>query len=314
MQMETLNRTSYMRLGTEGVIPLGQAADEFRARDNERLAYVGLSVAGDHAQVRMVKSSESVVNDLLIPRREEEATVSLFLSCGRATFITGSERLSIFRNRPSDLKTYLKAHMRAVPEQRSHQERLVGKLEWTIACFDGRWVDLAPEGEDGYCVIGCDTQRSRVYAYRRTPDGVCDQLYYAPLLATDRPLMWHYVTHLPERATFLGASRFSGARKNGLLNVIVRMRGENGQPINRLLTLEETGDGPKPLWSDPFTGHLQVVRKYRQRISLEDESPTHQIGLLILEEKQPDQYILRHVPLQQCTAQPLYAYAISSLR
>jgi hypothetical protein len=288
------------------------AADRFQALGNGRLAYVGLSVVGDHAQIRTVRLPALHADDLLIPRRDQEAIVSLVVSCGRATFITGSSRLAVFRERHRDLATYVRAHLSSVSNRRAHQERLLGTLEHSFACFDGAWVDLMPEGEDGYCVIGCDTERSRIYAIRRTPDGVSRQLYYAPLCVVGRPLDWHYVDSLPEQSTFVDASRFAGVLKGDSLTMIMRMRGSNGQLQNRLLTLDDEAADPRVRWSDPFTGSLQVLRRHRERVSAEDEPPRQQLGLLVLEDRQPDQYLLRQVPLQQCSALPLYAYAVGS--
>ncbi|KAA0206704.1 hypothetical protein EDM68_01205 [Candidatus Uhrbacteria bacterium] len=294
--------------------------DEMDA-SGDPIALVRLRPDGKRTRIRVERlRAQDLGRPQLFDVSPDEAVVSLCLQLGNVVFLSGSDALAGFLNRPADLGELVDAcrSMREFPGRRSYQRRLVGPCARSLVSSGKRWADLGPPGEDGYHVIGMDEERRRVFAFRSTPTdrSFKHQLCHATISVADRAASWVPLAAPPgDAATFVDASRFVRVvfddGRPAATQAVIRLADARGFETHRLLTIEETDDGPIPRWSDPFRADYPVLGPdWRERAIRKEEGTIP--NALLLQEAGAHGYALHRLPLTQCRVQQLYAYFVNA--
>lgn len=250
-----------------------------------------------------------------------EALVSLCLGLGNVVFLSGNDALARFLDRPADLGELVDACQsarEACDRRTACQRRLVGPLERSLMSSGNGWTDLCPSGDDGYHVIGMDEERRRVFAFRSTPTdrSFKHQLCHATISVAGRSVSWLPLAAPPGNAVaFSDASRFVRVAfrdgRPGAVQAVIRLADARGAEEHRLLTIEETDDGPAARWSDAFSADYAVLGPdWRERAARKDEGAIP--NALLLQERGVHGYALHRLPLTQCRVQQLYAYFVNA--
>lgn len=289
---------------------------------NERLAFVRLRLIRGHMEARVEALREQdIERPQLFDVASEDALVSLYLQLGNVVFLSGSDVLSNYLRRSSDLARLVDLRQ-SVREERTgrdtaFQQRTVGACDRSLLSFKDGWVDLCPPGEDGYHVIGMDEDRRRVFAFRSAPDDRANKyrLCYATISVADRPIVWLPLSAPPDpEAAFVDAARFVRVLRHGEqigVQTVVRLSSRHGIDAHRLLTIEDSIDGPIAHWSDPFSADYPVLGPdWRGRVA--DAGSPITPPALLLQERAAGGYALHRLAAQDCPVQQLYAYLVNA--
>ncbi len=289
---------------------------------NERLAFVRLRLVRGHMNVQIEGLREQDIDrPQLFDVAQEDVLVSLHLQRGNVVFLSGNEALSTYLSRPRDLGRLVDLRQ-TVREERFHrrianQQRAVGTCDRSlVSCRDG-WLDLCPPNSDGYHVIGMDEDRRRVFAFRSAPDNrvVKYQLCYTTISVADRPMTWRALSAPPDPDMwFVDAARFvRTVSKNDTTGVqsIVRLSSARGIDEHRLLTIEESVDGPLVRWSDPFSADYAVLGP-DWRESVMNANAVNVPAALLLQERADRGYAVHRLRTRDCPNQQLYAYLVNA--
>lgn len=302
MDIEVQKTGSSLHVRSASDVPLDQAARHLRDMDERLLVYVALTDGKDGGILRLAELPASHEIDTHVPLQDRDATVGLVLPVGDDLIVSGSQRLLTFLNRPEDLLLFGE-----VASTLADPGRYVGRLACSIGRFAGRWQALTGP-EQGHIVIGADDRTGRLYAIRMGADGTQQGLCYADPRDGQAPT-WRWFGRAPDLCrAILDASRFTrteGPKGRELLTTVIHLRDQHDRYENRLLRIDDAGDEPTLMWSEPFTGTYRVLRD-DWRGSLVGRE-TQATGLL-LEDQHADTHVVHRLPLQQCHPQQLYIY------
>lgn len=288
---------------------------------NERLALVRLRLdqGGMHASIETLRDRD-LEQPQLFDVTSDDVLVCLYLQLGNVVFLSGSDRLADYLDRPGDLARFVELRQ-TVREERTgrtvaFQQRTIGTCERSLVSHRDTWRDLCPpDGDDGYHVIGMDEERRRVFAFRSAPGLRADkyQLCYATVSVADRPIKWLPLSSPPDpETTFVDAARFVRVRRDGEtvgVQSIVRLTSRRGIDEHRLFTVEESPDGPVARWSDPFSAEYPVLGPDWRTSG---PAPSDVPPALLLQERALGGYALHRLLVQDCPVQQLYAYFVNA--
>lgn len=289
---------------------------------NERLALVRLRLEGGGMEARIETLREQDIDrPQLFDVTSDDVLVCLYLQLGNVVFLSGSDRLADYLGRPGDLARFVELR-RSVREERTgrdtaSQQRTVGPCERSLLSFRDGWLDLCPPGEDGYHVIGMDEEHRRVFAFRSAPSdrAMRHQLCYATISVADRPVVWLPLSSPPEPdRSFVDASRFVRVLRDGELiavQAVVRLSNPRGADEHRLLTVEDSPDGPLARWGDAFSADYSVLGP-DWRGSPARTGDRLIPSALLLQERGESGHALHRLPIQDVPVQQLYAYLVNA--